>query len=205
MTKTTQTAVLALRMLPDRTLMPLPYAGTHPGYKKLCEAFARNQAEGLIALAAGSLPADADISLVFWRDVASEWLRALCHVPETQPFTPDTIAPPDAAQCTEWVASRPPMQGAEYMSDAAFLEVWYRLETWTLAEATTAGGLAPFLERHAVNWLRVGRVTVHLAENKGDPEYPFAFMATYAAGVSKSGQLRRLPLGQALKEFAGAG
>ncbi len=46
---------------------------------------------------------------------------------------------------------------------------------------------------------------MHLAENKGDDAYPFAFMASYASGVNASGRLRQLPLGKALQEYGGTG
>ena len=52
-------------------------------------------------------------------------------------------------------------------------------------------------------WRLVGRVHFNLAENRRDPECPFAFMATYTSGLAASGALRHLPLGQALREFAG--
>jgi len=67
------------------------------------------------------------------------------------------------------------------------------------------GGVAGFLEAHAPLWSRVGKVTVHLAENKSDDTRPFAFMASYASGLAASGRLRQLPLGKALQEYAGEG
>jgi non-specific serine/threonine protein kinase len=97
------------------------------------------------------------------------------------------------------------MEGSEYVCEDALRTIWQRLTDWVIAEIQPDGELSAFLNIHAPNWSRVGRVTVHLAENKGDTEFPFAFMATYAAGLNKSGELRRLPLGGALKEFADAG
>jgi non-specific serine/threonine protein kinase len=59
---------------------------------------------------------------------------------------------------------------------------------------------------HELNplWRTVGRVTFHLAENKRDPEQPFAFLATYSARLSAQGRVQHLPLGRALQEYAGA-
>lgn len=96
------------------------------------------------------------------------------------------------------------MRGAEYLSIDVLHAIWQRLESWTRTQLKDAGGLAAFLEKHAPLWSRVGRVTLHLTENKSDPEYPFAFMASYASGLSQSGRVKQLPLGQALKEYAGA-
>ena len=64
--------------------------------------------------------------------------------------------------------------------------------------------MAGFLQERAPHWHQVGRVCFHLAENKRDEEYPFAFLATYIPGLSGQGRARYQPLGKALKEYAGA-
>ncbi len=53
-------------------------------------------------------------------------------------------------------------------------------------------------------WHEVGRVTFHLAENKRDPERPFAFLATYTHRLSEQGKAQHLPMARALQEYAGA-
>ena len=45
---------------------------------------------------------------------------------------------------------------------------------------------------------------VFAAENKQDPEFPFAFMATYIPRLGKNARAQHLPLSQALREYAGA-
>jgi non-specific serine/threonine protein kinase len=50
----------------------------------------------------------------------------------------------------------------------------------------------------------VGQVCFHLAENKADQAYPFAFMATYSTGFGSGGRLKHLPLRKALEQYAGA-
>ena len=49
----------------------------------------------------------------------------------------------------------------------------------------------------------IGQVCFHLAENKNNPERPFAFLATYTPPLSKSEKAQHLPLGRALEEYAG--
>ncbi|MAG93414.1 MAG: ATP-dependent helicase, partial [Planctomycetaceae bacterium] len=44
----------------------------------------------------------------------------------------------------------------------------------------------------------------HLAENRRDPDYPFAFLATYAPGVKGGGRVQYQPLSKALEQYAGA-
>ena len=50
----------------------------------------------------------------------------------------------------------------------------------------------------------MGRVTLHLAENKRDPDHPFAFLATYIPKLSAQGRAQHEPLGKALQEYSGA-
>jgi hypothetical protein len=47
-------------------------------------------------------------------------------------------------------------------------------------------------------------VHFNLAENRRDPEAPFAFLATYTTRLSAQAKAQHLPLGQALREYAGA-
>jgi non-specific serine/threonine protein kinase len=46
-------------------------------------------------------------------------------------------------------------------------------------------------------------VHFNLAENRQDPDYPFAFLATYTSRLSATGAAQHLPLAQALAEFSG--
>src|SRR4029434_114952 len=44
----------------------------------------------------------------------------------------------------------------------------------------------------------------NVAENRKDAEAPFAFLATYTTRLSKQAKAQHLPLGQTLREYAGA-
>ena len=46
-------------------------------------------------------------------------------------------------------------------------------------------------------------MTFHLAENKRDRDYPFAFLATFANGLTPQGKVKHEPLGRALQQYAG--
>ena len=65
------------------------------------------------------------------------------------------------------------------------------------------GGAQGYLRERNPQWRFVGRVTFHLAENKRDPDYPFAFLATFANGLTPQGKVRHEPLGRALQQYAG--
>ncbi len=196
---------LELRLTPHGLVAPLEGDATDRGCRGVIARFAEHEAAGLVALAAATLPPGVHASALFWRDIAAEFLRTLCHIPEADTFSAAAVALPDAARLAQWTLNAPPMQGAEYLTPAVLTALWQRMLDWAEGQIQAAGGLPTFLQVAAPQWARVGRVTLHLAENRGDAEFPFAFMATYAAGLSRGGRLQRLPLGQALKEYAGAG
>lgn len=171
----------------------------------LAERFASGEAEGLLALLT-LRPGDAvaDESTAYWLKVTEAFIRRLCHVPEGT-GAEFSVAGPEPALLSEWVLDAPPMTGGEYLSPESLASIWERLDACVRTEVGALGGIAAFLHEHAPQWSRVGRVTVHLAENKGDPEYPFAFMASYASGLSAAGRLRQVPLHKALDEYGGTG
>ena len=133
-----------LRLTPHGIVTPIAVADIPAETKRLRERFAEDEAAGLVALAAGGLPPGAARSVVFWHDVAAEFLRALCHVQEGGDL--GEIADPDAARLAEWVLSAPPMSGGEYLGPEMLRELWQRLAAWTAARVSEAGGLAGFLE-----------------------------------------------------------
>lgn len=95
------------------------------------------------------------------------------------------------------------MTGGEYLSTEGFLGLWQELNKWMSGAITQSGGVSSFLAEWAPEWQLVGRVCFHLAENKKDPDRPFAFLATYATGVGAGGKLTYLPLKEALKQYSG--
>jgi SNF2 family DNA or RNA helicase len=167
-------------------------------------AFAVSQAAGLVALAARQLDALASPTCTYWRDYASRYLRELCHTPESVDVD-EAIAPPPQAELVSMLLRVPPMRGAEYLSIEGLTEIWRDLDAWVRRRITAGGaGLSGFLQEHAPAWHQVGRVSFHLAENKRDPDCPFAFLATYAVGVSAASRIQYQPLSKALQQYAGA-
>jgi len=156
----------------------------------------------LLALAAFAKTQGLPPAMLFWRDFAAEILNRICHTPENAAFI-DEIEPLTKTQAAVYRLSLPPMTGAEYVTEATFIDIWNGFSAYLGQAVAKAGSLAVFLESRAPRWRQVGRVCFHLAENKGDGEYPFAFLATYASGLGKADKLRFLPISQALTEYAG--
>ena len=74
------------------------------------------------------------------------------------------------------------------------------LSSWRSRESS----IQDFLKHRNPAWNLVGRVHFNLAENRKDEQAPFAFLATYTTRLSAHAKAQHLPLGQALREYAGA-
>ena len=172
--------------------------------KRAADAFSSSQAGGLFALAAAKPDTPPPPAFSFWRDFACRYVIQLCRTPELAGDGLDPIDPPGPAETATLLLSAPPMQGGEYLSAEVLEGLWVDLDAWVHKEvASSSEGLNGWLKKRATIWHQVGRVCFHLAENKRDPELPFAFLATYAPKLSKGGRVQYQPLGRALKEYAG--
>ncbi|MEO6063701.1 MAG: DEAD/DEAH box helicase [Thermoflexales bacterium] len=171
----------------------------------LCEAFARGQAPGILALAAwrgaASLLA-ADVA--FWRDFGRAFLATLARAPVSDDATAVPLERMPEALGAELTLAIPAMPGAEYASPAVFGALWEDLRGHAQREATRAGAWRRWLSELNPALHLVGRVTFHLAENKRSPDTPFAFMATYTHRLSSRDLPVHLPLARALQDYAGA-
>jgi len=91
------------------------------------------------------------------------------------------------------------------MTADALRALWTEIGRAIAASLSSAKtDLQSFLKGLNPAWNLVGRVHFNLAENRRDPESPFAFMATYTTQLSAHGKAQHQPLGQALREYAGA-
>ena len=168
-------------------------------------AFAQSQGAGLVHLASTEATTALPPGLAFAREFAQRYLTRLCHLGDAEPDAPGVlVALPPTEELEALRLAAPPIRGLEYL-DAALLSMAWRDIEATLREAAAAGeeSLRTYLHRRNPLWRLVGRVTFHLAENPRDEAFPFAFLVTYAGGVSAQGAARHLPLGRALKEYTG--
>ncbi|MFH1893738.1 MAG: DEAD/DEAH box helicase [Candidatus Zixiibacteriota bacterium] len=172
--------------------------------KRVAAAFSACQASGLFTLTATKPDTPPLASFSFWRDFACGYLTRLCRTPESVGRRIDPVEPPFESELATMLLSAPPMQGGEYLSVEVLRSLWVDLDAWVQEEiAASENGLAGWLRKRAPIWRQVGRVCFHLAENKRDPDLPFAFLATYAPSLSKGGRVQYQPLGKALQEYAG--
>ncbi len=173
---------------------------------KVERAFADGQGAGLLHLAIQEVKTSLPPGLGFARRFAQRYVAELCHLGDAQPLSEAQWVPaPADDELTALALEAPPLRGLEYLDCEALRAAWRDLDTRVRQEVGgSAMGLRAWLHEQNPLWRLLGRVTFHLAENKRDEEYPFAFLATYASGMSSRGEAQYVPLGRALKEYAGA-
>ena len=166
-------------------------------------SFERGAGYGLLRLGAGEVDQILPPVLAYWRDFGVRFVTAVCMRPDAEELSGGSPPPPEDIRTL--AAAGPMMPGAEYLTVDVLLTLWAEIgEAFTveLAEARTT--VQEFLKRLNPVWNVVGRVHFNLAENRKDEQAPFAFLATYTHRLSAHGKAQHMPLGEALREYAGA-
>ena len=160
---------------PDADAVPLP-AGLED---RIAGAFARGAGQGLLQLGAAEVGSILPPAWAWWRDFSARYVTLLCAVPEGG----DIVVPtPDDDALHTLIADAPPMTGVEYLTAKVLAALWAELDTALRKEhAASKTPLQDFLKARHPAWNLVGRVHYNLAENRKDPEAPFAFLATYTS------------------------
>ncbi len=187
---------------------------------ELHDAFTASTADGLLQLVTVSSKATLPLPFVFWRGWAQRFLKAVAQLDDerftalektaaTGKLAPSSkqigasLTPPDDLVLAIIVAEAPPMRGLEYLTNDLLRSLWSELlERFPKRAAMTDGGCRGLLLKLNPDAHLLGRVTFHLAENKRDPDRPFAFLATYAHRISGKAQVQHLPLAEALRQYA---
>jgi superfamily II DNA or RNA helicase len=168
------------------------------------KAFGQNQ--GLFHLGSRETQTKLPPIMAYWRDFSRHFMQAVSALPTLPKKGAPLALPLSDEEITHWRGSAPPMQGLDFLTDETLRGLWAELET-TLQHhmARFPASAARFFQNLHPTWHKVGRVTLHLAENTDDPDRPFTFMATYAVTTrSATGtNSRQIPLGEAWKTYAG--
>ncbi|PCI36684.1 MAG: ATP-dependent helicase, partial [Thiotrichales bacterium] len=172
---------------------------------KLLEPFAISQSAGLFNLVASKPNSSWPAILWYWRNFIALHITELCHIVATESQDIAAIAVPSAEKLELLVTELPPMLGAEYCNAIVLTNIWVDFDTWLRTKIKDSQlSLKDFLTEQLPLWQQVGRVCFHLAENKQDPDYPFAFLVTYAGNLSHNAKVQYKPISKALQEYAGS-
>ncbi|MES1257669.1 MAG: DEAD/DEAH box helicase [Acidobacteriota bacterium] len=172
----------------------------------LVRAFERGSGHGLLRLGVDETTGALPPVLSWWREFGARYVTALCTLPDAEGARKGVrVSPPADPELKKLVLTAPLMTGAEYLTAAVLGALWQEIDTAFGIELAESGcGVQEFLKRRNPAWNLVGRVNFHVAENRQDSDAPFAFLATYTTRLSAQAKAQHLPLGQALREYAGA-
>src|SRR3954468_15090500 len=175
---------------------------------RLVAAFGQSAGMGLLHLGAAEVGRVLPPAFVWWRSFASRYIAGLClQAPAAEGNGHAALPPvpaPDQAELATLVLTAPMMTGAEYLTEDVLRHCWTELQEAAAAALAAAGtGLQAFLKTLNPAWNLVGRVHFNLAENRRDPEAPFAFMATYTTQLSAQARPQHPPLRHAPREYGG--
>ena len=169
-------------------------------------AFTRGSGHGLLQLGAGEVGTALPPAFGYWRDLGARYVTAVCTLPDGSDRGALAAVPaPSIDELESLALAAPPMTGAEYLTAAVLQALWDALDTAFRSElAESRVSVQDVLSRRSPAWHLVGRVHFNLAENRRDDDAPFAFLATYTTRLSAHAKAQHVPLGQALREYAGA-
>lgn len=164
--------------------------------------FTRDERDLFFTLAFIDQPDELAVSLRYLIEIATVFLRRLALNPDLEWLREQATAELDDDITDELLDRAPYMYGQTFLNREWIERAWrnlheayaYRLQTWE-------GSIEQLLSTSNAHVQFVGRVYFHLVENKETEEYPFSFMATYAAEREASGKSRHLPLQNALMEY----
>jgi superfamily II DNA or RNA helicase len=169
---------------------------------RLGSSFALGAGHGLLHLGTAEIGRILPPAWGWWRDFAVRYVTALCATPEGGEIA---VVTPAIKDFDALISDAPPMKGGEYLTPEVLITLWGEIDTALHQElAITKVSLQNFLKSRHPAWNLVGRVHFNLAENRQDPESPFAFLATYTSRLSAHGKAQHQPLSQALAELSGA-
>ncbi|MBI5525188.1 MAG: DEAD/DEAH box helicase [Deltaproteobacteria bacterium] len=172
--------------------------------RRIEQAFARGAGHGLLRLGGSEVGQILPPVFAYWREFGGRWVTALCTRPDIEERRAE-IPPPSEEDLEALASAAPVMPGAEYLKAGVLRVLWDEMGGAFAAEhAESRATVQDFLKSLNPAWNVVGRVHFNLAENRNDEQAPFAFLATYTHRLSAHGKAQHLPLGQALREYAGA-
>ena len=174
--------------------------------RRIEDAFAAGEGAAVLHLGAAEVTTALPAPFAFVRELGGRFVAALRSLPDVDArVTAGEVPDVAEGELAQLAAAVPPMTGAEYLGAEVLLRLWVDTGAALRAALSRTGEtVAAFLQARNPAWHHVGRVHFHLAENRRDPECPFAFLATYTPRLGAQGKTQHQPLRDALAEYGGA-
>ncbi|MFD0711839.1 DEAD/DEAH box helicase [Paenibacillus sp. GCM10027626] len=164
--------------------------------------FTRGDRDLFFSFAFIDQPDELTVSLRYLIEIATVFLHRLALNPDLDRLRERATAELDEDVTDKLLDRAPYMYGQTFLNREWIAQAWDNLhEAYVCRLQTWEGSIKQLLLASNAHVQFVGRVYFHLVENKETEEYPFSFMATYAAEGEASGKSRHLPLKNALMEY----
>jgi non-specific serine/threonine protein kinase len=173
--------------------------------RRILRAFAKGTPTGLIQLASAEATTVLPAVFDFWRNFGRRFLASL--VVAAEPLSSIErldLAPPGESELDLLLESAPTMLGGEGLTPALLAGLWRGMLETARAEARAdPDGHRGWLSKCDPAWASVGRICLHLAENRNDARAPFALLATAGRRSADGRSVVHVPLGQAVRDCGG--
>jgi non-specific serine/threonine protein kinase len=166
--------------------------------------FSKQDNVGLLRLGLSQCSTPLPPSLLFWKQFSQTFISELCKARASDPaFNYSDLKPP-IGDIETLISEAPFTPGLEYLNTSTIPALWQRLIRALQEELIPfQGQIEDYFSTYDLSWNTVGKVCVHLAENKSNAHQPFAFLATYISQLSPTAEPQHLPLNHALAAFSG--
>ncbi len=165
------------------------------------DTYLSNREAALLMLGTVKKTVSISESVEYLSRIASAFVSCLTKNPDLETLRDRVKAVLEPDKQEELLLEAPFIIGAEHLDGAWIAHVWDKLNVAFCNEIRKFdGSVAEYFISKNPDTHFAGKVYFHLVESKKE-DYPFAFLATYAAEPSETGKGRHLPLKNALMEY----
>ncbi|MCK5763933.1 MAG: DEAD/DEAH box helicase, partial [Clostridiales bacterium] len=141
--------------------------------------------------------------LGYLKDIAIQFVRKLSKRPDVELIRDRVLVQLTDEEIKILLGKAPYLIGEEYLNNLWIRALWKNINrTYNEMIRLYIGSVKDFFDKYNPNIHLVGRIFFHLVENENKGN-PFAFLATYSAYINEEGNVKYLPLKNALIEYEG--
>ncbi|MBN1524930.1 MAG: DEAD/DEAH box helicase [Spirochaetales bacterium] len=168
---------------------------------EIFERIQNNFGTGLLYLGFCDTAVPLSASLDFFRNVCGCFAKALVRTPDLESLRENAeifFPEEDKRLLTDAI---PFITGSEHIDETFLDTLWSVLtEKYQSDIKNYSGTVDKYIRQYRPDVHLIGRIYFHLVESKKE-EYPFAFLATYSADISRDGKSKHVPLKHALSAY----
>nr|WP_319490632.1 DEAD/DEAH box helicase [uncultured Desulfobacter sp.] len=195
-----------ISVMPDQTLVLEwePVTGTSQSdqiqrLEEIAQTVETSKGDWLYDLGFKQFPLEFSASFDYFLRFSSCFVRELLKTAELETLRQDALIEVPPGLVGDFISACPLMAGSEYVTADMLEGLWQGFnETFSRDIKKFKGPVSDYFREKNPDLHPAGRVFFHLVENKNS-DLPFAFMATYSAGMGANGKPKHLPLKHAIE------